>query len=102
MTHVGLSVISIFKCKRHYKSCDIGKDDGQRIMANYYSLCVNLCLLYFSAKHASDCWCNSQQIMHVSSLCVALHAQFMPNLCRTTQHKENMRNLYWSTVEFGY
>ena len=57
MALVGLGVISIFKCKRHYKSRDIGEgctkdracteDDDRRITAIYYSLWVSLCLLYF-------------------------------------------------------
>ena len=54
MAFVGLGVISIFKSKRHYKSSDIGEscterteDDDRRITANYHSLWVSLCLLYF-------------------------------------------------------
>ena len=59
MALVGLSVISIFKCKCHYKSRDIEAVEKMmvgellQIMENHHSLWMNLCLLYFlSIFHA--------------------------------------------------
>ena len=42
MTLVGLGVICIFKCKRHYKSHDDGEDVGWRITANYGKISLPL------------------------------------------------------------
>ena len=120
MALVGLGVISIFKCKRHYKSRDIGESctKGQSLhrrwwSANYHSLWVSLCLLYFlctlhevSLQIASLAWGtlatagdNSQttsvQITHVFFIFVLFYT---PNLYTTTQHEENMRNLYWCSL----
>ena len=52
MVLVGLSIISIFKCKRHYRSRiklrDNGEDGGWQTTVNYPSVCGGiLCLLYF-------------------------------------------------------
>ena len=54
MALVGLGVISIFKCKRHYQSRDIGEsctkgtEPPQKIMIGELSpIWVSLCLLYF-------------------------------------------------------
>ena len=81
--------------------------------ANYHSLWVSLCLLYFvytsyevSLHIASLAWGtlatagdNSQttsvQITHVFFTFVLFYT---PNLCTTTQHEENMRNLYWCSL----
>ena len=88
MALVGLGVISIFKSKRHYKSRDIGEscterteDDDRRITANYHSLCVSLCLLYFlctfhevSLQIASLAWGTLYKLHTFSSfLCCSTH-----------------------------
>ena len=67
MAFVGLRVI---KCKHHYKSRDIGEDDGPRIMANYHSLWVSLrllCTFHAVSLQISNCWWLhlTVQIMHV-------------------------------------
>ena len=110
-------------CSDSHKSRDIGEsctkmtasteDDDWRITANYHSLWVSLCLLYFlytfhevSLQIASLAWGilatagdNSQttsvQTTHVFFVFVLFTH---PNLCTTTQHEENMRNLYWCSL----
>ena len=42
MALVGLGVISIFKCKHHYKARDNGEDDGWWITANNGELILPL------------------------------------------------------------
>ena len=121
MAFVGLDVISIFKCKRHYKSRDIGEscikrtEPAQKMMIGELSLPlgVSLCLLYFlctfhevSLQIASlasgmlgtagdNSQTTSVQITHVFFVFVLFYTT---NLCTTTQHEENMRNLYWCSL----
>ena len=81
MVFVGLRVI---KYKHHYKSRDIGEDDGPQIMANYHFLWVSLYLLYFlctfhavSLQISDYWWLHQYKLCIFSSFCVVLHSQFV-------------------------
>ena len=118
MALVGLGVISIFKCKRHYKSRDIGEsctertEPVQKMMIGELSLPLGkfmfvVLFMYFhevslqiaSLGRLATAGDNSQttsvQITHVFFVFVLFYT---PNLCTTTQHEENMRNLYWCSL----
>ena len=74
MALVCLGVISIFKCKRHYKSRDIGEsctertEPPQKMMIGELSLplgefmfvvffmYIKVTNCFISVRHASDCW----------------------------------------------
>ena len=89
------------------------EDDDRRITAIYHSLWVSLCLLYFLctlhelslqiaslaqgtlATAGDNSQTTSVQITHIFFVFVLFYT---PNLSTTTQHEENMRNLYWCSL----